>query len=99
MKTAGSVGSNANERQERARKLAIERYDFLGHLAVYLLVNGGLVGIWAYEWLVEGIQDVFWPAVPLGVWGTFVLLHCLSVYVPRGRWIEAETRRILRGEE
>ncbi|MFQ5552867.1 MAG: 2TM domain-containing protein [Thermoplasmata archaeon] len=88
-----------SERRKEAGKLAVDRYEFLGHLAVYLLVNGGLVGIWAFEWLVEGVLDEFWPIYPIAIWGVFVLVHYLSVYGDRRRWIQRETARILRSQE
>lgn len=79
--------------------MAVERYDFLGHLAVYIAVNGGLVGIWAFEWLVEGILDEFWPIYPFATWGVFVLIHYLSVNGERDRWVERETAKILQNQD
>lgn len=93
-----SADKTGDTRREKAKKLARERYEFLGHLALYLLVNGIFVGIWAYEWLVEGLLDVFWPIYLIAIWGVFVLVHALSVYMPRNRWIDKETARILRNE-
>jgi hypothetical protein len=89
---------NVNSRKRQAKKLAVERYDFLGHLAIYLLVNGVFVGIWAYEWLVEGVFDEFWPMYPIAIWGLLALAHYFSVYGPGTRWIAKETSRILQDE-
>lgn len=84
-----------DDRMKKARSLAEERFEFLWHLAIYLVVNGGLVGVWAYEWLAERVLDFFWPVFPIVIWGLFVLSHFWSVYGNRERWIEAETARIL----
>lgn len=88
-----------NNGRKAARSLAVERYDFLWHFAIYLLANAVLVGIWAFEWLVEGILDAFWPVYPIVIWGIFVLAHYLSVYSGRNHWIERETERILRTQD
>lgn len=89
-----------SDRMQDAWSSAVERYDFLWHLAIYLVVNGGLVGIWAFEWIVEGVQDIFWPIFPIAIWGIFVLGHYLSAYGESGdRWIEAEAARILRNQD
>lgn len=62
--------------RERARKRIQDRRDFHRHLAIYLLVNGMLVGIWAVV-----TPDVFfWPIFPILGWGIGVIMHGWETY-------------------
>jgi hypothetical protein len=71
--------------QDRLAETAVKRIkarrDFMGHLLVYLLVNGLLVGIW----LVVGLHSgswFFWPVFPILGWGIGVAMNAWAVYGP-----------------
>jgi len=79
------------ERKKQARKIAEERYGFRIHLPVYVLINGGLVGIWLYT---GGFP---WPLFVIGFWGIGLVSHYFKAYRRAGkRWIEKETEKIER---
>ena len=59
----------------RALKRLRKRRDFYGHLVVYLLVNGFLVGIWAIT-----SQGFFWPTFVMGAWGIGLLANAWDVF-------------------
>jgi hypothetical protein len=65
--------------QEDLRTRAVarlnKRRDFGTHLFVYLVFNACLVGIWAFTG-----ASVFWPAIPMGLWGIGLVLHAWDVY-------------------
>lgn len=85
-------------RRRRARQLAEERYGFRWHLGWYVAVNVGLIGIWFFTGLPNGV--FFWPVFPLVFWGIFVFVHYVSAYRKVGRgWVQKETEKILREEE
>lgn len=64
------------------RQLAIERLrakrDLSTHLVAYLIVNAGLIAVWA---LTGG--GYFWPAWVLGGWGVGLVLHAWEIYGKR----------------
>ena len=55
-------------RLRRARMIAEARYGFRWHLAIYIIVNLGLVAIWYYTG--AGFP---WPLFPILFWGLGVL--------------------------
>ena len=67
---------------EERRKAAVERVkarrDFKTHVAVYVIVNLFLVGIWALSG-----QGYFWPIWPILGWGIGLLFHAWDVYFKR----------------
>ncbi len=63
------------ELRARAVKRLRKRRDFYGHLVIYILVNGFLVGIWAIT-----SQGFFWPAFVMGAWGIGLLANAWDVY-------------------
>lgn len=76
---------------EISREDAIKRIEnkrgFSSHLAVYLIVNALLVGIWYFT-----DRSYFWPVWPMMGWGIGVFLHMWSVYFQRPI-SESEIRR------
>ncbi|MGE5133031.1 MAG: 2TM domain-containing protein [Gemmatimonadota bacterium] len=78
---------SGQELRARAVKRLRKRRDFYGHLVIYILVNGFLVGIWA----ITG-QGFFWPAFVLGAWGIGLLANAWDVF---GRQ-DIDERRIRR---
>jgi len=87
-----------NEEQiyKEARKRVKEKKDFLGHFGAWVAVNIMLIVIWA---LTDFGGDP-WFLWPLCIWGVFVALHFVRVYVIRGKPesidIEKEVERIKR---
>ena len=82
-------------RLRRARMIAEARYGFRWHLAIYIIVNLGLVAIWYYTG--AGFP---WPLFPILFWGLGVLGHYWGAYhTSGGGWIERETQKILLEEE
>jgi hypothetical protein len=79
----------------RARELAKARYGFLWHLPIYIIVNAGLIGLWAVS-----PQGFFWPFFPLVFWGLGLTAHYVGAYHARGEaWIARETEKILRQQQ
>src|SRR5213595_3740469 len=71
--------------------IAEARYGFRWHLAIYIIVNLGLVAIWYYTG--TGFP---WPLFPILFWGLGVLGHYWGAYhTTGGGWIERETQKIL----
>jgi fatty acid desaturase len=66
-------------REEGRRDLAIVRLkkkaDFRTHLFVFVVVNTAFVVIWA----VMG-GPVFWPLLPILLWGMGLIFHARDVY-------------------
>ena|SRR5881296_369872 len=82
-------------RLRRARMIAEARYGFRWHLAIYIIVNLGLVAIWYYTG--AGFP---WPIFPILFWGLGVLGHYWGAYhTTGGGWIERETQKILQEDE
>lgn len=65
------------ELRDRAVKRIQKRRDFSAHLAVYVLVNGFLVVIWA----MTNAGGFFWPMFPVLGWGIGLTMHAWDVYL------------------
>jgi hypothetical protein len=63
-------------RQRAERRLAAKR-GFAAHALAYVLVNAGLVVVWAW-----GGGGFFWPALPLLGWGIGLAFNAFDVYYP-----------------
>jgi hypothetical protein len=75
----------------QARKRVTDRREFGTHVFVYLVVNAGLVGIWALTG-----AGYFWPAWVAVCWAIGVVLHGWDVFVKRtvtDADVESELRR------
>ena len=72
------MASRMTEEQiyEEARKRVKEKKDFYGHFSSWAIVNLLLIIIWALS--SRGYPWFLWP---LCLWGVFVLLHYLRVFV------------------
>ena len=79
-------GSSPDARQAAIARLERKR-GFQMHLAVYLVVNTLLIGIWA----VTGMNMLFWPAFPLLGWGIGIAFNGWAVY--RGELSEDDIQR------
>jgi hypothetical protein len=62
--------------REAARKRLEERRGFIPHLIVYVLVNTGLIVIWA----TVANQGFFWPGFVLGFWGIGLVMHAWNAF-------------------
>jgi len=62
---------------EEAKKRVKEKRDFWGHFGAWATVNIILIIVWALTDL-GGYPWFLWP---LGIWGVFVLIHFLRVFV------------------
>jgi hypothetical protein len=68
--------SPADALRERAIKRLKKRRDFVGHLLVYVMVNGIVVTIWA----MTNSHGFFWPIFPILIWGIGVVMNGWDVY-------------------
>lgn len=68
----------SDEMRAFARKRIEERRGFVPHLLIYILVNAGLVAIWATTG-----QGFFWPGFVIGFWGIGVVMHAWNVFFNR----------------
>ena len=62
---------------EEAKKRVKAKKDFYWHLSAWIVVNVILLIIWA----TVGDRHEVWFVFPLGIWGAFVILHGLNVFV------------------
>jgi hypothetical protein len=69
---------NDEERREAAIERLKAKRDFKTHVAVYLIVNGMLVAIWA----LSGV-GYFWPIWPILGWGVGLAFNGWAVYLQR----------------
>jgi 2TM domain len=67
---------SADALRERAIKRLKKRRDFVGHLLVYVMVNGIVVTIWA----MTDPHGFFWPIFPILIWGIGVVMNGWDVY-------------------
>lgn len=81
------------ERYQAARKRVKQIKEFYTHLAVYVVVIGGLA---LFDLLDGGLEWVWWPA--LG-WGIGLAIHAFTVYGEHGmfgdQWEERKIRELL----
>ena len=83
-----SVEMSEQEVYEEAKKRVKAKKDFYRHLGAYLAVNIVLIIIWVLsgdatrEWIGYGDwTGNKWFLWPLTIWGAFVLIHFLQVFV------------------
>jgi hypothetical protein len=75
----------------QARKRVEARREFGSHLVAYVVVNAGLVLVWALTG-----AGYFWPAWVLGCWAIGLVLHGWDAFVRRpitDADVEAELKR------
>lgn len=70
--------SDEGARHEAALTRLKGKRDFKGHLAVYVIINALLVGIWAASG-----GSYFWPIWPMIGWGVGVAFHGWGAYFER----------------
>lgn len=69
------MGLNEEELRKEATERLKTRREFWQHLASYVIVNAGLIGIWAI-----GGGGYFWPGWVLAGWGIGLALHAWTVF-------------------
>jgi len=91
-----TTGMTEEQIYEEAKKRVKAKRDFWGHFGAWATVNIILVIVWALTDL-GGYPWFLWP---LGIWGVFVLIHFLRVFVFERKTdigaIEKEAERIKR---
>ena len=73
-------GISEKEVYEEAKKRVKAKKGFYGHLGAYLTINIILIIIWALSDSDLGTANM-WFLWPLCIWGAFVLLNYLQVFV------------------
>ena len=89
------MGMSEEELRAFAAKRVKEKREFWQHLVAYVIVNAGLIGIWAV-----GERGSFWPGWVLFGWGIGILFHAWNTFFSRpvtDADVEAEIER-LRGK-
>lgn len=84
---------NYQERREAAVERVKAKRDFKRHVAVYVVVNLFLIGIWAL-----GDGGFFWPIIVILGWGVGLLLNGWDAYLKKPISEEAIQREIERGD-
>jgi hypothetical protein len=74
--------------RQAALKQLQERRDFVPHLLAYILVNAGLVVVWA----LTSPKAIFWPGFVLVFWGVGLVIHAWNAFFRRPI-TEAEVER------
>jgi hypothetical protein len=83
---------NDDELRAEAIKRVRAKREFRQHLGVYVIVNLGLIGIWAATG-----ADYFWPVWPILGWGLGLLFHGYSVFWQRPITEDEIQREMRRG--
>jgi hypothetical protein len=72
-----AAGTSEGEIREQAIQRLKKKRDFRTHIAIYLIVNAFLVGIWA---ITSSANGFFWPIFPILGWGIGVSANAWDVY-------------------
>jgi uncharacterized membrane protein len=75
-----TIEMSEQEIYEEAKKRVKAKRDFYGHLGAYLVVNAILIVVWALSDADMGTANM-WFLWHLCIWGAFVLIHFLQVFV------------------
>lgn len=67
---------NEEKLQELAKKRVQARSGFVGHLLMYLVINAGLIAIWAFSG--RGYPWFMWPVI---CWGAAVAVHAVMLWI------------------
>ena len=86
----------AGNRDPQAWEIAKRRVSFKNHLAVYLIVNAFLWGVWYFYTDGPGI----WPIYSTLGWGVGLMFHFLNAYVfPKENSVEREYNKMMRNKK
>jgi 2TM domain-containing protein len=69
---------DADDIRQQAIKRLKEKRDFWQHLVSYVIVNAGLVAVWAFTG-----AGYFWPAWVLGGWGVGLAFHAFNTFAAK----------------
>jgi hypothetical protein len=77
----------------RATERLTKKREFYAHVLAYVLVNAGLVVIWAMTG-----AGFFWPVFPILGWGIGLVFHAWDTYAggPKEARIQREMERLRR---
>lgn len=67
-----------DEIREKAKKRLQDKREFAQHLVAFVVVNAGLIAIWALTG-----EGYFWPGWVLFGWGVGLVLHAWTVFVQK----------------
>ncbi|MGO9744143.1 MAG: 2TM domain-containing protein [Roseiarcus sp.] len=84
--------SDADPRREAAIKRLEAKRAFNLHVALYVLVNGLLIVIWAFSG-----RGYFWPIWPIAGWGIAIAIHYWSAFKQKPITEDDIHREIQRG--
>jgi hypothetical protein len=73
------MSTTQDELHQAARKRLEDQRGFVPHLIGYVLVNAGLIAIWA----TVADQRFFWPGFVIGFWGIGLVMHAWCAFVGR----------------
>jgi len=89
------VAITDEELRRSARERVEARRGLVPHVLVFILVNAGLIAIWA--WIQRG--GFFWPGIILAAWGVGLIMHVWAAYFQRpvtSADVEREMERLRR---
>ena len=70
--------SNTEDRRKAAIGRLKAKRDFRNHVAIYVIVNAGLILIWALSG-----AGYFWPIWPIAGWGIGLAFNAYAVYIQK----------------
>jgi len=73
------VGISDEDLRKSARERLEARRGLVPHVIVFILVNAGLIAIWA--WIEKG--GFFWPGIVLAAWGIGLIMHFWAAFFQR----------------
>ena len=74
------MAADEEELRQRAVRRLRKKAEFRAHFVTYLIVNAGLVVIWALT-----SRDYFWPIWPILGWGIGIAFHAWEAYGAKSR--------------
>jgi CDP-diglyceride synthetase len=85
-----------SDRDQQIWLMAKRRVGFKNHLAVYLVVNALLWGIWLFT----SKDNKMWPLYTTLGWGVGLAMHFASVYIfPKEDSVEREYEKLMRNKK
>ncbi len=73
------MSTTQDELRQAARKRLEDQRGFVPHIIAYVLVNAGLIAIWA----TVADHSFFWPGFVIGFWGIGLVMHAWSAFFSR----------------
>jgi hypothetical protein len=89
--------ASADERDPKVWEMAQRRVSFKNHLAVYIIVNIFLWGIWYFY---TDNNGGYWPIYSTFGWGIGLAFHFMGAYVfPKENSVEREYDKMMRNKK